>query len=68
MTRKMMTRSSQIGFAVAAMLALITAPAFATKTMFKAHLTGKNQVPAVAQQLGLCECGHGLSLPQSLER
>jgi hypothetical protein len=40
----MMTRSSQIGFAVAALLALISTPAFA-KTTFNAHLTGKNEVP-----------------------
>jgi len=39
-----MKKSHGIGLAVAAMLTLITAPAFA-KTTFNTHLTGKDEVP-----------------------
>ena len=40
-----MTRSTGIGLAVAALLALITTPAFA-KTNYNTHLSGKSAVPA----------------------
>jgi CHRD domain-containing protein len=41
-----MTRLSRMGIAVATILALTTVPAFAKTSVFNAHLSGDNEVPA----------------------